>query len=72
MMNVIITSLQIIICLILTALVLLQSQGSGLGSAWGRGSSFYTSKRGIEKFFFYLTIIFTILFFCTSVLNFIL
>lgn len=70
-MNIIITSLQIIISLILTALVLIQAQGSGLGSAWGRGTSFYTSKRGVEKFVFYLTIIFTVLFFITSVLNFI-
>jgi protein translocase SecG subunit len=70
-MNVIITIFQIIICLALMGLILLQAQGSGLGSAFGRGSTFYTSKRGIEKFVFWLTIIFTVLFFVSSILNFI-
>ena len=37
--------------------VLLQNQGSGLGTAFGGESNFYRSKRGLEKVLFYVTIV---------------
>lgn len=40
----------------LVALILLQAQGSGLGSAFGGGGESYHTRRGVEKMVFYLTI----------------
>lgn len=60
----------IIISIIVTLLILMQGKGAGLGSAWGGGGEFYQTRRGIEKFTLQLTIIFTLLFFIISVLNF--
>ncbi len=42
---------------ILIISVLLQNQGSGLGTAFGGESNFYRSKRGLEKILFYVTIV---------------
>ncbi len=42
--------------IILVVSVLLQNQGSGLGTAFGGESNFYRSKRGLEKVLFYVTI----------------
>lgn len=67
----IISIIQIIISLALIGLIILQAQGSGLGSAWGKSSGFYYSKRGVEKIVLWLTISLTILFFISSILNFI-
>lgn len=52
---------QIIICLILVLLVLVQSKGKGLYSGVGSAFSVYRSRRGVEKLIFILTIVFTIL-----------
>lgn len=60
----------IVISIVLTLLILMQGKGAGLGSAWGGGGEFYQTRRGIEKFTLQLTIIFTLLFFVFSVLNF--
>lgn len=43
--------------IILVVSVLLQNQGSGLGTAFGGESNFYRSKRGLEKVLFYVTIV---------------
>jgi protein translocase SecG subunit len=42
--------------IVLVVSVLLQNQGSGLGTAFGGESNFYRSKRGLEKVLFYVTI----------------
>lgn len=47
---------QIIISVVLITAILLQSQGSGLGSAWGGGGESYHTKRGVEKILLYVTI----------------
>lgn len=62
----------IIICLLLTVLIVLQSEGSGLSSAITGGSSSYHSKRGMERIVFGLTIGLAVLFLITSLLNFLL
>ena len=69
-MNVLITSIQIIVSIVLVGLILLQARGGGLSSAFG-GSGYYYSKRGIEKTVLWLTVLLTLVFFITSVLNFI-
>lgn len=60
---------QIAISTILITLILLQSQGAGIGTIFGGSDSFYRSKRGVEKLFVYLTIFFIILFFIVSVVG---
>lgn len=54
--------LQIIFAILVVILILLQQQGSGLGSAFGGEGNYYRSKRGLEKVFFYLTIVLIVLF----------
>jgi protein translocase SecG subunit len=60
---------QIILSVLLIAAILLQAQGSGLGSAWGGGGETYHTKRGVEKVIFYFTIAGTVLFALLSVAN---
>lgn len=48
----------IILSVLLTISVLLQVRGSGLSGVFGMssGGEFYRSRRGLEKFLYYLTI----------------
>ncbi|MFC1711592.1 preprotein translocase subunit SecG [Patescibacteria group bacterium] len=69
-MNLIITILQIVVSILLIGFIFIQSHGGGLGSTFG-GSGFYSSKRGVEKVVLNITIVLTLLFFVTSILNFI-
>jgi len=64
------TILQIIIAIALTAIILLQAKGTGLGSTFGGQSQMYHSKRGVEKVVFYATIILATLFVIISLVNF--
>lgn len=59
---------QIILCLILIGLVMLQGSGSGLGSAFSGGGT-YRSRKGIERGVFLATIGVGILFAVSSILN---
>lgn len=63
------TYFQIFISLCLIGAILLQTPGGGLGTVFGGGGQSYRSKRGVEKFVFYLTIFLSILFLVSSVLN---
>ena len=47
---------QIIASIILVALIALQQRGTALGSAFGGGGEFYSSRRGAQKKLFYATI----------------
>lgn len=60
---------QILISLSLIVAILLQSQGGGLSSVFAARGEFYRSKRGVEKLVFYLTIMLSLLFLISSVLN---
>ena len=55
---------QIILSVILVSAILLQQSGAGVGGALGGGDagSFHSTRRGFEKFLFYLSIICGILF----------
>lgn len=59
---------QIILGIIIIACVLLQSQDAGLGF-WGGGGETYTTKRGLEKVIFYVTIVCVIAFVFLSLLS---
>lgn len=67
-MRYIILFIHIIISFILVGLVLLQSSQGGLLRSLS-GSEMYRSKRGAEKLVFIGTIVLSVLFFLTSVLN---
>ena len=53
----------IIISIALTIVILLQVRGAGLGSAFGASdSSLYTTRRGVDRILFNLTIVFVVVF----------
>lgn len=46
----------------LIIVILLQNQGSSLGSGFGGETNFYRSRRGLEKMLFYATIVLAVIF----------
>lgn len=67
-MNVLVI-LQIIVSFLLIAAILLQAKGTGLGVTFGQIGDSYHSKRGVEKFLFFLTIFLAALFLLFSIIN---
>lgn len=63
---ILITHIVIAVCVI--GLILLQTSKGGLGSGFGGGES-YRSKRGAERVVFTMTIVMSVIFFITSILN---
>jgi protein translocase SecG subunit len=53
---------QLAVAIGLTVSILLQNRGSGLSSAFGGDFGGYYTKRGVEKFLFYLSIVLGVLF----------
>jgi len=60
---------QIIVSVLLIVFILLQQRGTSLGSAFGGGGSFYSTRRGFEKKVFWLTVVLGILFLALALLN---
>jgi preprotein translocase subunit SecG len=56
-----------IIAISVIALILLQGRGGGLGSAWGGGGETFTTRRGVEKVTFNLTIFMVVSFLVLSI-----
>jgi len=54
--------IQIILAILMVAFILLQQKGSGLGMAFGGEGNVYRSRRGIEKFLFWATVVVAVLF----------
>jgi protein translocase SecG subunit len=54
--------IQIVAALLLMVVVLLQQRGSSLSSAFGGSGAAYRSRRGIEKFLYYATIVTAVVF----------
>ncbi len=69
MNNTFLSVAQIIVSVLITASILLQAQGSGLGSSWGGGGETYHTKRGVERIVFIFTIVAIIAFFVLSMAN---
>lgn len=61
--------IQIILSALIIVSVLLQQRGSEAGIAFGGGGESFRSKRGLEKFLFYTTIVLAILFAANSILT---
>jgi len=53
---------QIIVSVLLTVSILLQNRGAGLGSTFGGDFGGYYTKRGLERFLFWASIILGALF----------
>lgn len=60
---------QAIIAVLLIASILLQNRGSGLGGAFGGDFGGYYTKRGMEKFLVYATVILALIFFVLAAIN---
>jgi protein translocase SecG subunit len=52
----VISLIQVLICIAIIALILLQERSSGFSALMGGESSVYQTRRGIEKGAFYATI----------------
>ena len=61
--------IQIIVCAILIVLILLQQRGTALGSVFGGGGEFYSTRRGIQKKMFWATICLGAVFIILALLN---
>lgn len=54
---------QILVAILLSLVILLQAKGSGIGAAFGGGTSgSFRTRRGVEKTLFQLTIVIAVLF----------
>ena len=68
----IISIVQIVLAVLLMLSILLQTRGAGLSGVFGGDSAMYTTRRGPEKFLYWLTIILAILFVGLAILSLIL
>lgn len=60
--------LDIIVAVSLVVVILMQMQGSGIGSSFGGSGEFFRSKRSIEKLLVRFTVVLTVLFAGISIL----
>lgn len=58
---------QIIVAIALTAIILMQVKGGGLGGIFGQADTVYRTRRGVEKRMFQFTIALTVLFVVLSI-----
>jgi preprotein translocase subunit SecG len=63
--------IEIVLATALTAAILLQSRGAGLGGVFGGEGNVYQTKRGVEKIVFISTIVLAVLFLGVALANFI-
>lgn len=56
-----------VLSIFIVLLILIQGRGAGLGSAWGGGGELFQTRRGIEKWTLWLTVIFIVILFIVSV-----
>lgn len=64
----ILTILHIFIAALLVLVILLQSQGTGLSTAFGGGGEFYRSKRSVEKLLVLVTVLLSVFFGALSII----
>ena len=69
-MKIVLTVGTLIVSIAITALILLQGKGAGLGNAWGGGGEFFQTRRGIEKVTLQITVGLIFLFLLFSVIRF--
>lgn len=59
---------QIITCVLLIISILMQNRAEGLGKMFGGGGEVFRTKRGLEKFLYYMTMILALVFGVLSIL----
>lgn len=62
--------LQTVLGILVILLIILQSRGAGIGSAWGGGGELYGTRRGMEKTLFKATVMVVIFFILVSIVLF--
>lgn len=62
-------TVQAVVAVFLIVSILLQNRGSGLGSTFGGDFGGYYTKRGMEKFLLYATVVFASIFFVLAIVN---
>ncbi|MBI2640863.1 MAG: preprotein translocase subunit SecG [Candidatus Sungbacteria bacterium] len=60
---------QVIISVLLVITILLQQRGGGLSPVFGGEGGVYRTRRGVERMIFAATIVLSILFLATAILN---
>ena len=70
-MNFYLNIIEIVLATALTAAILIQSRGAGLGGVFGGEGNVYQTKRGVEKIVFITTIVLAVLFLGVALANFI-
>ena len=60
---------QILVCIVLVVIILLQTKGAGLGGIFGRQVSVFRTRRGMERTLFQLTIILAVIFLIISMIS---
>lgn len=60
---------QIVLAVLLVISILLQHRGTSLGGAFGGSGDVYRSRRGVEKFLYYLTVVLAGLFVIMAIVN---
>lgn len=65
----IIDIIQVIAAILLIIAILMQQRGTGLGGAFGGQNTVYQTKRHMEKYLHYATIVLAIVFFATALAN---
>ncbi len=60
---------QAVVAIFLTVSILLQNRGSGLGGVFGGDFGGYYTKRGMEKFLLYASVLFAFIFFVLAIVN---
>lgn len=68
-MNQTLSVTQILLGILLIVLIVLQSKGTGMGTAFGGDMGFYGTKRGAEKVLFVFTIVVSVVFFVLSIVG---
>jgi len=61
--------IQIILSVLLVVVIIFQQRGSEAGIAFGGGTESFRSKRGLERFLFYATIVLSVFFAANSILT---
>ncbi len=57
---------QIVVSVLIVVFILLQNRAEGLGSMFGGGGEVFRTKRGLEKFLYYGTIVLIVIFIILS------
>jgi len=61
--------IQLVLAVLLIVVILLQQKGAGMGAAFGGSGTVYTTRRGVDKVLYQLTIVISVLFFLLAIIN---